>query len=258
MSAREQAILHWRAAYRGGQSYDLRQKVDTAMQAGIRLIRRRTAFAPTAPMPIAAFEGAQIAKTPQIFFTTRVYGPDEAPFAADREAANETRVALVRALRATFGNRYVGGLRPSQHAVDHFADCVVFNPDNRVWHHNSGLASLIHVNSAGLHGSTGWKFAEALAQSSCLVSEPSLDRQPEPCVDGEHFLSFTTVDQCVAHCEDLLIDRQRANELRHNGHGYYQRHVRPEALVRACLHKTLEAESEASLIRDQDQSVDAS
>lgn len=257
MSARHQALLHWRAAYRGGQSYGLRQKVDAAMQAGVQLIRRRTVFAPTAPMHIAAFEGAQVEKTPQIFFATRVYGPDEAPFAADREAANETRVALVRALRATFGHRYVGGLRPSQHAIDHYADCVVLNPDNRIWHHNTGLASLIHVNSAGLHGSTGWKFAEALAQSSCLVSEPSLDRHPLPCVDGEHFLSFITVDQCIAHCEDLLIDSQRATELRFNGHGYYQRHVRPEALMRACLHRTLEPGSQASWMRDQEQSVDA-
>ncbi len=257
MSARQQAILHWRAAYRGGLSYSLRQKVDTAMQAGVRLIRRRTAFAPTAPMHIAAFEGAQGAKTPQIFFATRVYGPDEAPLAADREAANETRVALVRVLRATFGGRYVGGLRPSKYTVDHYADSVVVNPDNRVWHHHSGLASLIHVNSAGLHGSTGWKFAEALAQSSCLVSEPSLDRQPERCVDGEHFLSFTTVDQCVALCEDLLIDTQRANELRHNGHVYYQRHVHPEALMRACLHQTLEAESQVSLMSDWEKSGDA-
>jgi hypothetical protein len=239
MSARQQAMLHWRAVYRGGQSYGLRQKVDSAIQAGYRLIRARTAFSKTAPMHIAAFEGASVVKVPQIFFATRVYGQDEAPYAADRQAANETRVALIRALRATFGDRFVGGLRPSQHAVDHYADCVVVNPDNRVWHHNTGLVSLIHVNSSGLHGSTGWKFAEALALSSCLVSEPSLDRQPEPCRDGEHFLAFATVDQCVAHCENLLLDAQRATELRESGHLYYRSHVRPEALMRACLRGVL-------------------
>ncbi len=256
MSARQQARLHWRAAYRGGQSYGLRQKVDSAMQAGYRLIRRRTAFSPTAPMHIAAFEGALAAKTPQIFFSTRVYGPEEAPFAPDREAANETRVALVRALRSTFGDHFVGGLRPSKHAFDHYADCVVVNPDNRSWHHNSGLASLIHVNSAGLHGSTGWKFAEALAQSSCLVSEPSLDRQPAPCRDGEHYLAFTSVDQCIAHCESLLQGASRANELRENGHLYYQRHVRPEALMRACLRNALVDVGAASSSSVGEKSVD--
>lgn len=243
MSARQQAMLHWRAVYRGGQSYGLRQKVDSALQAGYRLIRRRTAFSQTAPMYISAFEGKQVAKAARIFFSTRVYGEDEAPYAADRQAANDMRVALIRALRAAFGDRYVGGLRPSLYAHDHYADCIVVNPDNRTWHHDMGLASLIHVNSAGLHGSTGWKFAEALAQSSCLVSEPSLDRQPEPCRDGEHFLAFATIDQCVAHCENLLQDTKRATELRESGHRYYQRHVRPEALMRACLRSALISES---------------
>ena len=239
MSAAQQSVLHWRATYRGGQPYGLREKLEVAMQAGTRWLRGRSAFSPTAPMQIAAFEDARFAKADQIFFATRVYGPDEAPLAADREVANERRVALVRALRATFGARYTGGLRPSGHALENYADCVVVNPDNRRWHHNTGLASLIHVNSTGLHGSTGWKFAEALAQSSCLVSEPSLDRQPVPLADGEHFLAFHTVDQCVAQCESVLLDRQRADELRHNGHAYYLGQVRPEALMRECLRNAL-------------------
>ena len=258
MPARQQAKLHWRAAYRGGQSYGLRQKIDSAMQAGYRLIRRRTAFSPTAPMHIAEFECTAAVKASQIFFATRVYSPEEAPFALYREAANETRVALIRTLRANFGDRFVGGLRPSKHAVDHYTDCVVVNPDNRTWHHNSGMASLIHVNSVGLHGSTGWKFAEALAQSSCLVSEPSLDRQPEPCRDGEHYLAFTTVDQCIAHCEGLLQGASRANELRENGHLYYQRHVRPEALMRACLRNALIDVGAASSSNVGEKSVDGS
>lgn len=257
MSARHQAMLHWRAVYRGGQFYGLRQKVDSALQAGYRLIQRRTAFSQTAPMHLTAFEGAQVTKATRVFFATRVYGEDEAPHAVDRQVANEMRVALIRALRTAFGDRYVGGLRPSKYAYDHYADCIVVNPDNRTWHHDMGLASLIHVNSAGLHGSTGWKFAEALAQLSCLVSEPSLDRQPEPCRDGEHFLAFATIDQCVEHCENLLQDTERATELRESGHRYYQRHVRPEALMRACLRSALIGESPSNSLGVGEKFVDA-
>lgn len=256
MSARRQAELHWRATYRGGQPYGLRRKVGVAMQAGSRMLRRRSALSVTAPMQIEAFEGARIAKTPQIFFATRVYGPNEAPLASDREVANETRVNLVRALRANFGVRYAGGLRPSAHALANYADCVVVNPDNRLWHHRTGLASLVHVNSAGLHGSTGWKFAEALAQSSCLVSEPSLDRQPGVLRDGEQFLAFNTVDQCVGHCENLLLDSRRAEELRHRGHDYYLRYIRPESLMRECLADALAITDQATSSRFGEKSVD--
>lgn len=238
ITAGARAALHWQASFRGGVAYSPLQRLQAAASAAGRLLRRGSVIGQTSPHPLAAIESStEEHKTHQVFFATRVYAPEEAPEAAEREAVNHRRVELIRALKAAFGDRFVGGLRPSAYAVAHFPDCVYRVEDNHAWHYRTGKQSLIHVNSTGLHGSTGWKFAEALAQQSCLVTEPCLDHLPEPLVDGVHYLVFDNVDTCVRQCRELLADPARAQAIRSAGHAYYLGAVQPEALMRSVLRR---------------------
>ena len=217
------------------------ERMRSAAAAASRLFRGHGIAGAGSPRPLVSIEAAADRKEPLVFFATRVYGPDEAPHAADRETVNIRRVSLIRALRSRFGDRYVGGLRPTSHALDRYPDCVYRVEDNRTWHHTTGKRALVHVNSMGLHGSTGWKFAEALAQQSCLVTEPTLDVLPVPVVDGLHCLNFSTVESCIPHCASLLADPARADALRRAGKDYYLASVQPAALMQSLLYRACQA-----------------
>ena len=53
------------------------------------------------------------------------------------------------------------------------------------------------------------------------------------------------------------MDTVRATELRESGHRYYQQHVRPEALMRACLRSALIGESPSPSLGAVEKFVDA-
>jgi hypothetical protein len=236
VTSRIRAALHWRASFRGGVAYSPTRRLRAAGEAAMRWVRRGSVIGKSSPRPLASIElRRHINKAPQVFFATRVYSPEEAPLTPEREQINERRVELVRGLRRSFGARFVGGLRFSTFAQKHYGDCVYRVPDNQAWHYRTGQQSLVHVNSTGLHGSTGWKLAEALAQQSCLVSEPCLDELPQPLRDGVHCLTFSRLEECVSHCDTLLRDSSLAEWIRQEGHRYYLNGVRPDALVRNLL-----------------------
>ena len=74
------------------------------------------------PMYIDEFEvNPSVPADPKIYYRARVYGPDDAPenFRLGRmNEVNDLRANTVRALRAHFGERFIGGLRHSDYARD--------------------------------------------------------------------------------------------------------------------------------------------
>jgi hypothetical protein len=150
------------------------------------------------------------------------------------------RANTVRALKKRFGERFIGGLRHSEHARRTYPDCLYPGDPGLDGHVALTKDCLIAVNTAGLHDSTSWKMAEYMAASRCIVSERPFYESLAPLVEGKHYLPFATPDECVAACERLLDAPETARAMRVENFAYYTAHVRPDQVVRNCLREAVE------------------
>lgn len=171
---------------------------------------------------------------PEIVFQTRVWTEADCSTEAI-EPLNESRVALVRALRQSFPKHFRGGVIPTKLARERYPDALTTEPTRPAGYLTASRGSLIGISTRGLHHSTPFKLPEYLAGSKCVVSEPLRNELPEALEDGREVVWFGGVDECLAKCEELLRRPERARELRHNAWKYYQKHVAPAAHVRECL-----------------------
>ena len=215
----------------------LKHIVGLPAKRGLKAIGSRRRWHP--PMYIDEFEVSPGAPAqPKIYYRTRVYGPDDAPenFRLGRmDEVNDMRANTVRALRAQFGARFVGGLRHSEHARRAYPDCL-YPGDPGLYGHVALIKDcLVAVNTAGLHDSTSWKMAEYMAASRCIVSERPFYDSASPLVEGKHYFPFSTPEECVAACQRLLDEPDTACAMRVDNFAYYAAHVRPDQVVRNCL-----------------------
>jgi hypothetical protein len=187
-----------------------------------------------------AFEGLPLPdQEPRVLFMTRVWDPELLEDQSQRDAIralNETRAACVRILREKLGDRYSGGLASDPYAIRHFGDCVL-----RADHYARKRLYLdlvrlhpICVATTGLNNSIGWKFAEYVALSRAVVSEPLHYQVPGRFLAGENYLEFTSANELLAAVETLL-DRGRREQMMRRNREYYLAYVRPDVIVRNSL-----------------------
>jgi hypothetical protein len=169
---------------------------------------------------------------------------DEAPF---REL-NEFRAACIRRLRESFGPRFLGGFARSAHACREYPDCVVkAGLSTRRRDYLKRLVSYpICVATTGLYDSIGWKFAEYVALSKAIVSEPLKFQVPGPMAAGENYLEFTTPDACVARTAELFEDENLRRRMMEKNAQYYREYGSPDALVGRVLHAALHPDRRAA------------
>jgi hypothetical protein len=174
----------------------------------------------------------------EIVFQTRVWTQADCS-TEPIEPLNESRAALVRALRKSFPKHFRGGLIPTKLARELYPDALTTEPTRPAGYLAASRESLIGISTHGLHHSTPFKLPEYLAGSKCVVSEPLRNELPEALEDGREALWFRGIDECLAKCEELLRWPERARELRHNAWSYYQEQVAPAAHIRKCLGQVL-------------------
>jgi hypothetical protein len=178
---------------------------------------------------VALFEqGPEAAVEPTVVFQTRVWEPHETKGRGD-STINEERVALVRALRNAFGDRFRGGVVPTPRALAEFPDDVSRLPTRRARYTAWSKTNLIGVYSRGVHRSLAAKLPEYLAASQCIVAEPEQNELPVPLEEGRHYLGFKTPDECVAACRRIFDDPTLAASIRRANHAYYTNEVEPAA-----------------------------
>lgn len=179
---------------------------------------------------------------PRAIFFARTWEPvgaDDEGF----DALNETRAACIRALREALGPRFFGGFARTPHACRRYPDCVVgADFSTRRGDYLRRLAAYpVCVATTGLFGSIGWKFAEYIALSKAIVSEPLEFEVPGPMSAGENYLEFTTPEQCADAVARLLADRDLRARMMARNREYYLEHGSPDALVARVLHAALVA-----------------
>ncbi len=174
----------------------------------------------------------------KVIFQTRVWRPEEVG-SDSCEAVNTLRVETIRALKRHFGNAFVGGLVPTALARAEYADVLADKPSRRQKFVRWSKRMLVGIYVRGLNYSYGFRFAEHLAASQCVVAHPDGFRNPppEPAQEGVHYLAFTTPEECVVQCQKLLEDEALARRMREANWDYYQREIAPSQHVLNCLRR---------------------
>lgn len=171
---------------------------------------------------------------PTIVFQTRVWEDHEAAN-GEAETINENRVALIRALRKEFRDRYRGGLIPTRLALRRYPDEISKFPARRRLYTTMSRKNLIGIYTQGLFQSTAFKLPEYLAASQCIVAEEPRNVLPVPIVAGKHYMPFRSAEECVELCAQLLQDRDRADAMRRANRQYYASEVAPAARLMSIL-----------------------
>lgn len=179
----------------------------------------------------------------RVLFMPRLWDPAEVESTKEREeriAINEKRVECLLLLRRHFGKRFTGGLVSCPLSTRSHPSLVLQDAETS---RNNYLKLVqehaICVATAGLHASTGWKFAEYVALSRAIVCERPRFAAPG-LSEGENYLAFDEPDECLANCEKLLTDRRRRIEMMQANRNYYYSSLRPDVLVLNALNQALQ------------------
>ncbi len=189
------------------------------------------------------FIPVRISSAPRILFMARLWDPaGDFPgqlteqMAQERHEINESRSACIRLLRQEFGDRFFGGVAATPFAVRAYSDVVLQTPSlSRKDAYLEFMKSFdIQIATMGLHGSTGWKFAEYLAASKAIVSERLCYESAGGLCEGTHYLAFNNPDSCVQAVQKLKDNDLRRDMMAQN-EAYARRCLRPEAFARSIL-----------------------
>jgi hypothetical protein len=182
---------------------------------------------------------------PKVVFQTRVWsekevGPD------NHVIVNSLRVDVIRRLRAELGDQFVGGLVPTEYARAHYPDVLASAPARRRVFIRWSKRNLVGVYVRGLNYSYGFRFAEHLAASQCVVAHPDGFRNLAPVQpqEGVHYLPFNTPEECAKQCKRLLDDAKLAQTIRQANYQYYRQHVAPAAHLWNCLERAFSHQEE--------------
>lgn len=185
--------------------------------------------------PSAVFEqGPDAPVEPRVVFQTRLWTAAEVP-PDEVDPLNDDRVAMVRALRGAFGERFLGGLVPTPFALERYPAEVTPHSSQYAEYLAMKKRCLIQVYTRGVEHSLAFKLGETFAASLCLVSVPLRYELPSPIDEGRHYLPFATPEECIDACRRLIDDPVRARAMRQANHEYYVREVEPAAHVARVL-----------------------
>ena len=174
----------------------------------------------------------------RVVFQTRVWSKEEVG-PDNHELVNSLRVGIIRELQRALGDQFIGGLVPTEYARQHYPDLLASNTARRQLFIRWSKRNLVGVYVRGLNYSYGFRFAEHLAASQCIVAHPDGFRNPAPVPpqEGVHYIPFTTPEECVDQCRRLLSDPALAARMREANWRYYQQEVEPARHVWNCLER---------------------
>lgn len=172
-------------------------------------------------------------RKPRVLFQTRVWEPEEVgPDSA--EEINTQRADTVRLLRNELGNRFLGGLVPTEYARKHYPDLITTAPTKRRDFIQLVKTSQVLVYTRGLHHSIAFKLPEYLAASGVVVSDPI--RNELPAGRGDEAAVDTCLDPlAIAEKASALLNHACSVQSRSENWRFYHSHVAPESMIGVFL-----------------------
>lgn len=154
----------------------------------------------------------------------------------ERTRINQTRMTILRTLRQTYGDAFLGGLRDEALSRERAAELVV---PPEITERRKYLGAVhdcdICIGTMGLHGSTGWKTGEYVAAAKAIVVEQMRYQVPGDFAEGTNCLFFTDAQGCVAAVRRLAEDEDALYRMKLANQDYYRRYLEPTALVKNTL-----------------------
>ena len=172
----------------------------------------------------------------KILFLARLWNPEDVSWNKEwyeeRPKMNEMRMGVVRELRNMFGDKFVGGIQKDGYSEKVCPELVV--SDNMTRRDNflrEVRKSDICIATTGLFDSIGWKFAEYMAASRAIISEPLRYELPGDCKVGKNYLTFTSIDECCSAVERLVNDSGMMLKMMQDNRDYYLNYVRSDRMI---------------------------
>ncbi len=180
---------------------------------------------------------------PKILFMARLWDPKgefegqlSEEKSEERRTINENRAKCIRLCRQEFGDRFLGGVTCSEFTTKEYSDVLIKSDD--LTNKNKYLELMktfdIHIATAGLHKSTGWKFAEYVAASKSIVSEPLYYSSIGELYENENYLCFKNEYECGDRITELFDDKKRYKMMCSN-RDYYNKYMSCEKLASGAL-----------------------
>ena len=196
--------------------------------------------------PVDVYEAAPQLQGPfRVMMYTRLWDPQGSDVrtpeeALERESINAARVETLLALRKDLGGRFTGGLYRDAYS-ESYATSDLLLPwvaTEKVAYLRSMKRHAICLATAGLHGSTGWRFAEYVAASRAVITEP-LQFDPGPGLVAEQHYIEAPLDALGDAVSSLLSDPERIRRMMRANFRHYRSSLRPDALILATLEQAL-------------------
>ncbi|HLQ69543.1 MAG TPA: hypothetical protein VK124_08465 [Gemmatimonadales bacterium] len=174
-------------------------------------------------------------REPKIVFQSRLW--EGAAGGPDVDRINDERISLARALRRTFGNRFLGGIIRTAVAERLCPDAISPLPSRHGAYARWSRAAAIGVYTRGLHDSIAFKLPEYFANGKAVVAQgiPRDIVLPAPLTAGREYVAFSALDDCVATCEGLLTHPRDARGLGEAAWEYYRCECAPTAMARRVV-----------------------
>jgi len=182
-------------------------------------------------------------REPKILFMARLWDPKgdykgqlTEQKSEERNEINQGRAKCIRACRSEFGARFYGGVASSAFSVKEYPDLVIENSTaaKKQEYMKRMKDADILIATAGLHHSTGWKFAEYIAASKAIVSEPLYYESAGGLADGHNYISFRNENECCERINGLFDERKRLEMMNENA-AYYDNYLNCESLVTRAI-----------------------
>lgn len=176
----------------------------------------------------------------RILFLTQLWNDHEPGFSdeenRERTVINQMRIDIIRALRERYGDSFIGGLNDNALSRAWAPDLIM----PAEYTERKRYLKLVHscdicIGSMGLFESIGGKTGEYVAAAKAIVNERLHFTVTGDFSDGVHYLSFETVEECLAAVQKLVEEPQLRLSMQKANAQYYQDYLRPDALVRNTL-----------------------
>jgi len=175
---------------------------------------------------------------------TRLWDPQQVSDTKQKEERiqiNTNRIEAIEACRKEFKDRFYGGLSNSVLAKKEAAQLIL--PDshtNRKNYLKRVKSTPICIVNTGLHNSIGGRFAEAVAASRAIISEPLHYDPTGDFLKDKNYLTFTNTSQLLEKVDALLSNKNKTQQMMLKNYFYYNNYLKPEQLVLNTIIKIYE------------------
>ena len=178
----------------------------------------------------------------KILFLTRLWDDKDPALDEDtcreRTLINESRIEIIRTLKARYGDAFFGGLNDLPIARELAPDLIV----PAKYTERKKYLKLLHscdicIGTMGLHESIGWKTAEYVAAAKAIVNEHFHYSVTGDFAEGKNYLAFATAQECIDAVQKLVDSPEMLYEMKRANEEYYRHYLKPEVLVQNSLER---------------------